>query len=453
MSTLNLTFTNNSGHHNKNVSIGFVPGSTTAAFNITNATDNSAINELNYNYSGTGNWYTLTELQNGVNITNFSGRIYVCYDGAWAVQGNGYEPAQAVNDPNFYLRYDKMEITFNGDASDVANLTSIDYWSIPMSLSSSFQGSPVAGNSVAGLVGTTTAQDIYNTLSNLTPQIPAQLPGIGGPDGSPIQALVPGSFVQYGSGPAPLTTFARIIGPSSYPPIYPNQAIPVTPYALFSGYLTQLINDLGVGTAVGSFIAGLGNGMIATIAGNFEGVGPKVPSSGPQSKQAYNLAATIDNDMNITLTGIVGSGTTTNTTMFFAVDDLLNPSGIYGGNTPFSLNGAASAPPANDVYGWISGDLFSGINIGAIGSLVVDTNNQEVGSLTSSEWFQLPVSMFFGGLQANSACYNQWAAALQPLSQAYSYAYTDRFAHVFASLNPSNVDTLIITLEDDNIIQ
>ncbi len=453
MSTLNVTFNNNSGHPVDDVVIGFVPGSSTSLFNITNAADGSTINPLNYNALEIGNWYSLVYLQQGVNITNFSGRIYVCYGTPWAVQQNGYEPAQAVNDPNFYLRYDKMEITFNGSASDVANLTSIDYWSIPMSLSTSFQGTPVAGNSVSGLLNGNTAQDIYNALVAVTNPQQSNLPGVGGADGSPIPALVPGQFVQYGTGPAPLTTFARIIGPSSYPPIYPAQAIPVTPYALFSGYLTDLVTNFGVGKAMNNPVNGLGNGTIATISGNFAGVGPNVPNSGPLSAQAYNLTATIDDNMNITLTGIVGNGTTNNTTMYFAIDDLLNPSGIYGGNTPFSLNGAASAPPANDVYGWISGDLFSGLNIGAVGSTTLNSNSVMIGSLTSSEWFQLPVSSLFGGLQSNSACYNQWAATLQPLSQAYNFAYTDRFAHVFASLNPSTVDTLIVTLESDNITQ
>jgi hypothetical protein len=454
MSTLNITFNNNSNHQAANVSIGFVPGSSTSLFNITNAADGSTINELNYNYAGTGNWYTLTDLQQGVNITNFSGRIYVCYGTPWAVQQNGYEPAQAVNDPNFYLRYDKMEITFNGNASDVANLTSIDYWSIPMSLSTSFQGTPVAGNSVSGLLNGNNAQDIYNALVAVTTPQQSNLPGVGGADGSPIPALVPGQFVQYGTGPAPLTTFARIIGPSSYPPIYPAQAIPVTPYALFSSYLTYLVTNFGVGTTIGeNNVPGLGNGTIATISGNFAGVGPNVPATGPQSAQAYNLTATIDNNMNITLTGIVGSGTTNNTTMYFAIDDLLNPSGIYGGNTPFSLNGAASAAPANDVYGWISGDLFSGLNIGAVGSTSINVQMEVIGSMPSSEWFKLQLGGLYKPLQPLQPNYNQWAATLQPLSQAYNFAYTDRFAHVFASLNPSTVDTLIVTLESDNITQ
>src|SRR5688572_14403946 len=128
---LNVQFTNNSNYADSEVYIGFVSGSDTAAFNITNAADNSVIDRLN-TAAGPGNWYLLSNLGSGVNVVNFSGRVYVAYVQAWSVNGPGYEPAQNVMDANFYLRYDKMEMTFNGASSDVADLTSIDYWSIPM---------------------------------------------------------------------------------------------------------------------------------------------------------------------------------------------------------------------------------------------------------------------------------------------------------------------------------
>lgn len=460
MSTLNVTFTNNSTHKESDISIGFVPGSG-ATFNVTNAVTGDAISPLNGS-TGSNNWYAFSDFinstpggQNGVIITNFSGRIYIAYGTTWSVQYANYEPAQAVTDPNFFLRYDKMEITFNGSASDVANLTSIDYWSIPMSLNTYYLGAKVGGNSVSGLLGTTTAQDVYNDLLALTTPTQSGLTGLAGNDGSVIAALVPGSFVQYdSSSPAPGTAFARIIGPSSYPSIYPNQGIPVTPYQLFSGYLNNLVTNYGVGTDVGTLVPGLGNGTIATIAGSFAGVGPNVPATGPQSAQSYNLTATIDDNCNITLTGTIGSDT--DQTLVFAVDDLLNPTGIYGGNTPFSLNGATAAAPANDVYGWISGDLMSGLNIGAVGSTSTVHNPPSVptptmvGALNSQVWFTLPINFLYGKMQS-AGNYNPWAATLQPLTQAYNFAYSDRFAHVFSSLNPANVDTLEIVLEPDAI--
>jgi hypothetical protein len=39
---------------------------------------------------------------------------------------------------------------------------------------------------------------------------------------------------------------------------------------------------------------------------------------------------------------------------------------------------------------------------------------------------------------------------MAPLSQAYNFAYSDRFAHVVATLNPAVVDTLEIVILGDS---
>ena len=159
MSTLNLTFLNNSNVDASAVYVGFVPGSSGMQVSITNLKDNTPIGSV-YDIHGahpaSGNWYSLSALSSGVGINSFSGRIYVCYNKPWAVQRAGYEPGQSVTDPNMFLRYDKMEITFTGDPNDVADLTSIDYWSIPMSLNTLKAGQVVG--SVKGLLPGVTTQ-------------------------------------------------------------------------------------------------------------------------------------------------------------------------------------------------------------------------------------------------------------------------------------------------------
>lgn len=450
MATLTFQFTNSSGVDDSKVFIGFVPGASGTSVTIENLADGSAIAPVDGGgtYPNPGNWYSLDTLASGVGISSFSGRIYVCYQQPWSVQGSGYEPAQAVTDANLFLRYDKLEITFTGQPADVANLTSIDYWSIPLSLIALKNAQTV--QTALGLRSGVTAQDIFDALDALTTPPVSGVDGPGGVDGQPMPALVPGQFQQYGQGPAPGTAFARIIGPSSYPPIFPPpSAIPVMPYDLMRGYLGALLELFGPGTTSGAAVPGLGNGVIATIAGSFAGVGPNVPSSGPQSRQTYDLAATIDSTLGITLTGkLSGCG---ETTMVYAADDLMNPTGIYGGNAPFTLDGASTkTAPANDVYGWIGGDLFSGLAIGALGSTST-SNGSMVGSLPSQSWFELPVSSFFAGLQPSNPYYNQWAAALSDRSDAYNFAFTDRFAPVLVSLDPANVDTLQLVLEDGTV--
>ena len=451
MSTLTLTFSNNSHVDASAVFIGFVAGSSGTAVSITNLQDNSALKAVDDvgSYPAPGNWYSLDTLSAGVGIQSFSGRVYVCYGQAWAVQRQGYEPAQAVSDPNLFLRYDKMELTFTGSPDDVADLTSIDYWSIPMTLNAMLAGKVV--QTARGLLPGVTTQQVYDALNALTTPPVSGLPGPGGIDGTPLPALVPGQYQQYPGGPAPGTTFARIIGPSSYPPVFPAPgAIPVTPYDLLHDYLAHLYRDFGPHTHGGEKVPTLGKGVIAHIAGSFAGVGPNVPPTGPTSKQTYSFEAHIDKDLNITLKG-TASGVTGNITMLYKKDDLLNPTGIYGGNAPYYLNGASTPTnPGNDVYGWIGGDLFSGLNIGAVGS-DAQQGGYVVGALPSQAWFKLPPSTFFTHMQPHKPYYNRWAATLSQLSEAYNFAYSDRFAHVLVSLNPSTVDTLQIVLEDGRI--
>jgi len=437
MATLKIKFKNRSGISDNLVSIGFASGSGNP-FRITYPDPNPlkplelTIKPLNES-AGDGNWYALNDLCNGVNIENFSGRIYISYGKTWTVQNAYYEPAQNITDPNFFLRYDKMELTFNGDPADVADLTSIDYWSIPMQLETFFNEASIQTDH--GLKTGTTAKMVYNQLNSLTSTPQSGL-------ANALPALVPGQFTQLPTQPG--SGFARIIGPSSYPPI---GGVPVTPYNLFEEYLTFLSPNLSIKND-GSETEQVKT-IVATISGSFSGVGPNVPTSGPQSAQTYNLTATIDSSSNITLTGIVGSASGT-TTMVYKKEGLINPSGIYGANSPFSLNGAASQNPANDVYGWISGDLLAGLNIGAIGSETV-INGKVVGEMTSSEWFTIPNTSLFSNLQGNPANYNQYAATLQKLSDAYNFAYSDRFSPVLVSLNPAKVNTLQISLLNANI--
>lgn len=461
MSTLKMTFINNSIQKDANVSIGFVSGSSTALFSIaTIGTPSTAILNLNSEI-GNGNWYSLSDLSSGVNIQNFSGRIYVAYGDTWTVPVAGYEPAQNITDVNFFLRYDKMELTFNGAAADVGDLTSIDFWSIPMQLNTTLKGIPVQSDN--GFKTGVTSQMVFDTLNNLTTPTVSGLPNA-------LPALVPGLFTQdpktqLGSG------FARIIGPSSYPPI---GGVPITPYNTFESYLTHLYTTFGPSTKLGAVVPGLGKGIIAQISGEFNGVttpaapgqpAPPPPSTGPQSKQSYNLVASIDTmqidatniaasniqgPIYITLKGTVGSYTGT-TTMIYQNSDLINPDGIYGANAPYTLNGGAPTNPVNDVYGWIAGDLFAGLNIGAIGS-TTEIGGTRVGAMTSTDWFsKIPNTSLFSNLQSSLGYYNQFADALQGLSDAYNFAYSDRFSAVQISVNPATTDTLILTLLDDTM--
>jgi hypothetical protein len=395
-----LTFKNETTHPFDDIYIGFVGGAA-ATLSATNVATGTALALSKFKSE---HWYRLSQLPSGIYLYNFSGRIYIGYGKPWTIVRNGYEPSpSSTSDPNYKLRYDKVEITYKGAAADVANTTSIDYFSIPVTLRV-YQGG-ISGK----LVGTVTASardKIVAALVNTT---------------SPARAAVVKNDKD---------DFVRVVGPPSYPP---PPGLPASHYDNFDAYLTYLRD---------TYAPAHGN-VVATVKGRFAGVPPQTT---PQTKaQTYNFAATIDRQKDITLTGsgsVVGRHT-----LFLLYADLVAPSGIYGANPLFSLDGKAKTNPINDLYGWIIGDLLSGLNIGAVGS-TVPSGGSTVGQLASSDWFKLKA--LYSALQPqHKNFYNQYAAALAPVTQAYSFAYSDRFAHVVVPLNPMSVDTLQIVFRSE----
>jgi hypothetical protein len=392
---LHVQLKNESGMPDSEVYIGFVGPEALVATNVATGASLAA-SQFNDEH-----WYTLDALPDGIDLTSFSGRIYVGYGSPWSFTHAGYEPsAVSPSDPNYLKRYDKLELTYHGNPPDVANTTSIDYFSIPLGLNV-YQGG--TSGTLKGSLSASPTDVTLNAVRALS---------------SPPDAAV----VRDGSD-----NFVRVIAPNAYPPA---PGLPASPYDNFDSYLTYVRDTY----------APAHGGTTATIKGHFNGVGssPTTPETMPQD---YDFMATIDSQKNITLTGggsVIGSHT-----LLFKYEDLINPTGVYGANPPFFLDGSpTSQAPQNDVYGWMTGDLLAGFNVGAIGSTVLE-GSQEVGELDSQQWFTL--TNLFSALQpGNSDRYNQWAATMSTVSDAYNFAYSDRYAHVVAPLNPSEVDTLEI---------
>lgn len=443
MSQLNITFdTSKMTDTTVAVSVGFIgTGNMTAA-------DGTALKTVGDGYGTTGftgNWYSYSDLKDGISTTGFSGRIYVCYGTPWVPTGKTTEPAFLPGSgANAECVFDKMEFTFDGSQYSCADLTSIDFWAIPMNLISSKSGVQVA--ELKGVKDSSSMAEIQSALTALSNPVQstetatelynaAVAAGMNPPTLTPISAQMIGT-----------SSFLRIVGPNSYPSFgNPEKGqmmgLPFTPYNTFEPYLKHLIKHFGPGTTVGAHLKGLGNGVIATVAGTYGG-NPKAAQTDLTEKQTYSYSVQIDADMNLSL---VGSGSLAgNATLKIEKWDLLNPAGMYGANPVFSINGV-SQTPQNDLYGWVMGDLFAGFNIGAICS-GQSVDNTKVGEMTSSEWFsKLDSSTLFSYLWPDhSNFYNQWAAALINRSDAYNFAYSERFSAPLLSLNPATVDTLKI---------
>ncbi|HEY0603254.1 MAG TPA: beta-1,3-glucanase family protein [Herpetosiphonaceae bacterium] len=445
MATLNFKVQNNSGISSDQIFIGFWGSDL-----------NATINGAPMKSIKDSTWYTLSEIKSFVIEATTSGRIYVAYYQPFdPTSAGGIPSVVAPNSPAYTQRFDKFELTFDGSAYGVADLTAIDYWSVPMSLATEKDG--VSVGSLDGVRAGSTENEIYTSLSKLSspPQslptgqaIIAAFNGAGYPLASGIQDQLtnPASgLVTDASG-----NFVRIIGPNTYPPFgEPAQnlppGLPFTPYNTFLDYFQYLIDTFGPGQATPPGFSQLGDGKIAQLAGEF--TGSNAGSGHPFERQTYNLWASIDDDFNLAIDGtgsLVGDIKLT-----VSKWDLLNPAATYGGNPTFSLNGGAPQTPLNDIYAHIFGDFFAGLNIGAIGSAVT-VDGTVVGEMTSSEWFsKLPQAGYlFDKLWSSQVTnyWNQWAQQLNPRSDAYNFAYAERFSAPQLSINPDTVDTLTLTL-------
>lgn len=443
MSQLNITFDKSKlSDSDVTINIGFV-----GTGNLTNSSG-TALKTVGDGYGTTGftgNWYTFDDLKDGITTTGFSGRVYVCYGTPWTPTSATAEPAFLPGTgANSELTFDKMEFTFDGSPFSCADLTSIDFWAIPMNLISKKSGAKVS--EVKGVKDSSSIAEIKNALAALSNPIQStatatELYNEAKAAGMNPPTLTPISGEMFGDG-----CLARIVGPNSYPS-FGNPAknqmmgLPFTPYNTLEAYAKHLITTFGPSTTKGSVIEGLGAGVIATVAGSYGG-NPSAAQTNLTKAQTYSYEVHVDADMNVSL---VGSGSLAgNATLEIDKWNFLTPAGMYGGNPTFSIGGV-SQTPQNDLYGWVMGDLFAGFNTGAIGT-TVQVGGTIVGSMSSSEWFaNLDSAQMFANLWPdNNNFYNQWAAELVTRSDAYNFAYSERFSAPQLNLAPDKVDTLEI---------
>lgn len=441
-SKLNFKVTNNSGIADDKVSIGFWGSLLNVTINGVAMTKNK--------------WYPLTDFKSIVMDVTTSGRFYIAYNDTFTPNGDAMPSILVPGEGAYGNRYDKFELTFDGTPYGVADLTAIDFWSIPMSLTTELNGKPT-GKVLHGINSGVTGEDIYTALSAVSNPIESLATGTNLIDdfknaGNPLPTGVQDAIKSPAN--ALITDsngdFVRIIGPNSYPsfgdPSKTNlpPGLPFTPYNTFQDYFNYLISTFGPGKTSPK-APSLGNGKIAHIQGEYGG--STKGTTAPFLKQSYDVWASIDADCNLTIAGT--SGEVGAISLKVSKWDLLSPASTYGGSPVFYEGGTKNTQMPNNIYAWIFGDFFAGLNIGAIGSSVT-VNGNIVGDMKSSEWFsQLPANgnlfdkLWLGG---ETNFWNQWAQELNPKSDAYNFAYAERFSSPQISVAPANADTITLEL-------
>ena len=341
---------------------------------------------LNLNQS-----YSIADIGSGLVLQSFlGGRIYFSL-GTALVGTDAPEPVNPSVE-NWGTRFDKMEMFYQPGAVSVADMTSFDFFAIPMTIKT-YQGSTLSktlackspGNTVIAGLGALTKNDASVVLK--TPQ---------------------GQFV-------------RVLGPN---------LAPAGKYLSFAPYIA----------------ATRSSGVNLHITGLFSRAGTTIPTM----TQNYDFTSSFDASGNMHLSGggtpyNGGSSVGPGHQIVIAANDLLN--GIYSANPPYTVDGNAAKISDNDVYAATVRDVLAGFSLGFVNSTVTDPNTgTPFRNEASNLWWASPQA--FGFLQPNNVYYDPYASYLKTVSDAYGSPFSDRWESVQAPLN-SPITTLEIDVLPD----
>ena len=395
--------------------------------------------------------YTLAQVgSNGITGSNFvGGKIIVSLGGSVFSTNAAYNPgfpdfAPGSADPASQVRWDKLEATIfsttDAAPSSGINMSAADFFSIPMEVITKRNGTNVG--TIKWHPATATATVFSNlaalTMTNLGyAAVVASTP-------SAISNAIPANL---GSGVA---NVLRLISPANV-----SAAAKPNPYQSFDPYLTYAqSNHISV--------------QVTGTYGGLPGEAPGSPLPGIAfSNQTYNFTATLNTNGDLVFLG-AGSLVSTQT---LTVPSTNVASGMYSADPVYYLSSLPSTAlhNYNSVYDSVISDAIAGFNLGLVGTTNLEprsgsglTNGATViGQETTDVWFSrgptcgrnpkfTPEQLFSALWLPEHKFYNPYAAYLSPITDAYSFPYTDKTAAPFLELTYPVADTFeIIILPDE----
>ncbi len=383
-SAIHLSFTNTSAYPANQVYVWF-GGAAEAGYDlkITGQSQNVTL----------GQSYALTDLTAGLTLNRLiSGRAYISFGEPLPDPGrNGAGspiryPGVHSGDDGYNTRWDFIELTDTPAAGDVADLTSMDNFAIPLKLQLKHQGTSLTGpNTAAGWKGHTDAQVV------------AALSPLADPAGSNV-------FRDGGK-------FIRVKGANSFPLLYQNQ--PADPLSMTA------------------YLASIKAANRTTIF------------NGTAFATSYQYSAALDAAGNYVLSKTGGAPSTPNTILipasYKAGPNPADPTvtlgqSLYMSNPWYGVDGGPVGPTQNNLAGAVARDLYAALNLGYVNSSHIVTANETVNpaivgkhvyELTGSQLRQLTV-----GFEEVNEFHNIYAAAIRDLSDSYGFAYSDWNEHL-----------------------
>lgn len=289
-----------------------------------------------------------------------AGRMYFSYGAAVT---NAEQALTATT------RFDKIEFTNPG----VANLTSVDFFGIPLDVETLDSTGTSLGNALSFRCHTSTVQSSLLSI----------------PGASAAQVTSGGQFMRM---------LSSQLSSSSYPSM--------AQYVQSMIGETIQVNDAFYGTPF----------------------------------QTFSYSGTFQPDGSITLNGtITTSGSTVaGSTVYISGSSLLT--GIYTGDTPFTVNGVPSNVTAVTPYSNIYRDIVAGFTFGYWGGQYGDD---------SANWNHQPAFAAARTTTSPFATWNQYASTIAEYSDAYGYSFHDVGPTSVTTPLNSSVATMQVTIDSD----
>ena len=354
-------------------------------------------------FVATNNWqpmsvttcYSFAELSNGITLDRITvGVVYISLGKPMASNQTAAPSFTNPSDPDYNTRWDRFEITFNGNQPDCADLTGINSFAVPISIRTYGDGGTTPRESLGYSIF---ADEMISLLTATATNDSAVLK-----DAS--------------------NNFLRVIGPTTY------AAGTFGPYPPFDGYLSSV----------------KASGDPILIQDLFSGDG----SSPNKTTQEYTFTNTFDPGGNIIMNG---GGTVVGMDHTIVISNDVLAYNIYANNPDYYVDGVKTNFSANDVYSAPVRDMLAGFAIGYVGSSVIDpVTGVAFKDEFCKHWFDSSQPLAFSDVQPNNKFFNGYAEVFWKYSDSYGFPFSDRLhKSVQASLDPATVDTVEIVILPD----
>ncbi len=389
------------------------PGSALSG-TINNGTYNGALNGTTSYLIPSGGTLTGIDLQ-----TLSSGKLLFSLGGTLTTSQNTNFNNPSVAD--YGTRWDKVEMTYSAAGnSGSANLTATDFFGFELTLQT-YNGSGVLQATRDWSPNLSTAQVLANLATTYSTYFGASVTSAAVATG-PSGLAVPG----YGN-------VLRVIAPSTLPASDINTIVQ-NPTGWPTAYVSYVMNNHITTEVKGTFD---GNAQYPATTYDFFASIPTTPGNGANPGDLLMIGTGIDAGQTIDVPG-----------------SLLATYIISCNPNPYILNGQTITGNPNNQFGAALRDILGGFNFGFVGSNEPNpaNNGTAFGASPTNLWYPASnAALTFAAAQPNNPnFYNQYAAAVAAMGDAYGFPYSDLLPGSTNPLAPlQNIGTTVITIMPD----